>query len=182
MSPRYAYFGSEFNFAVPLEYCDCSRSDVTEFIVSNESLLWSGSPSQGSNLPVFVLCALMCFKPFLVPVAIIVVAVSYLQVRTTRIEVTNQRVVVHSGILSRNLDEVELSRVRDIQLTQPLLLWLLKLANIALVSSGGTSPVIHLRGIPNAYMLRERIRRCVEIRRDSIGGRDLASSDLAAHA
>jgi uncharacterized membrane protein YdbT with pleckstrin-like domain len=165
-----------------VELWDGSLSDVTEFNMSNESLLWSGSPSQATNLPVFVLCVLMCFKPFLIPVAIIVAVVRYLQVRATRVEVTSRRLVVHSGIFSTKRDEMELSRVHDIQLTQPLLLWLLKLANMALVSSDVTSPVIHLRGIPNAYALRETIRRRAETRGDSEGVRDFEIGHLVARA
>ncbi|KWW35394.1 putative membrane protein YdbT with pleckstrin-like domain [Cupriavidus metallidurans] len=150
--------------------------------MSNEALLWSGRPSQAANLPVFVLCVVMCFIPFLIPAAVIIAALSYLRIQTTRIEVTTKRVTVRSGIMSMKLDEVELSLVRDIQLTQPLLLWLLKLANIAIVSSNGASPDIHLHGIPNAYVLREKIRRCVENHRDSKGVRNSESRHLVAHA
>ena len=78
--------------------------------------------------------------------------------RTTVYELTTQRLKIHRGILTRRLEEVELYRVKDYVLEQPLFLRLLGLGNLTLVSSDATTPSIVLRAIAGVAALREQLR------------------------
>jgi len=123
-----------------------------------ERTVWTSSPSQVLNLPIFILCGLLFF---------LVIPVFYalwkgLVVKFTQYELTSERLKIRSGVINRNLDELELYRVRDYKLDQPLSLRVFSLANIILTTSDKTTPVITLRAIRNAEGVREELRTHVE--------------------
>lgn len=93
--------------------------------------------------------------------------------RTTVYELTTQRLKIHRGILTRRLEEVELYRVKDYVLEQPLFLRLLGLGNLTLVSSDATTPSIVLRAIAGVAALREQLRTAVQAERDRKRVREL---------
>jgi uncharacterized membrane protein YdbT with pleckstrin-like domain len=75
--------------------------------------------------------------------------------RTTVYELTTQRLKITRGILNRRLDEVELFRVKDYVMDQPLFLRLVGLGNLTLVSSDASTPRIALRAIAGVLAVRE---------------------------
>ena len=93
--------------------------------------------------------------------------------RTTVYELTTQRLKIHRGILTRRLEEVELYRVKDYVLEQPLFLRLLGLGNLTLVSSDATTPSIVLRAIAGVAAVREQLRTAVQAERDRKRVREL---------
>jgi uncharacterized membrane protein YdbT with pleckstrin-like domain len=73
---------------------------------------------------------------------------------------------VHTGVLSKRVDEVELYRVKDTRFDQPFLQRLFGLGNVVLISNDATTPTTVIRGIPDAKAVREKLRTLVEARRD----------------
>ena len=65
-------------------------------------------------------------------------------------------------MLNKELDELELYRVRDYKLDQPLILRIFSLGNITLRTSDTSHPLIVLRAIQDGEHVREQIRRYVE--------------------
>lgn len=126
--------------------------------VSGEELLWTGSPSQLVNLGVFVLCTL--FVWLIVP--IFIAAWKWLVVRNIRYELTTERLRVRHGVLNKELDEVELYRVRDYRLEQPLLLRLVGLGHVSVNTTDLTHPLVRLRAIHDSERVREQLRGAVE--------------------
>jgi hypothetical protein len=163
-----------------------AQSDDDLTTRSDEVPIWTGSPSQWLNLGWFVTCvigvlvfigaALFIGEPLLALGALIpvVVAVSKaLKVVTTRIEVTTERIMTTVGIFSRHKWDMELYRVKDTTLHEPLLLRLVRRANIRIVSSDRSTPLVTLPALPNAEWLRQQIRINVERLRLQRGVREM---------
>jgi uncharacterized membrane protein YdbT with pleckstrin-like domain len=86
----------------------------------------------------------------------------WLQTRSTRIEVTTERIGIRTGVFTRRRRDMELYRVKDTTLHEPFFLRLVNLANIEVVSSDKTNPFIVLPAIREAESLRQQIRTHVE--------------------
>jgi uncharacterized membrane protein YdbT with pleckstrin-like domain len=140
----------------------------------SETVVWSGNPSQVTNLGVYLVCALMAAAiaaagALVAPQAywaLIVPAVialwKYLELRCFRYTVTTERVGLRRGILTKRTDSIELYRVKDTTVIEPFFLRMFGLADIVLTSSDRTTPLIVLHAIPNGMDLREKIRANVE--------------------
>jgi membrane protein YdbS with pleckstrin-like domain len=88
----------------------------------------------------------------------IVLTVSVFRLRTTHYRLTNQRLVVEQGILSRTLDEVDLRTVDDSGFSQSPLERLQNIGTVWIIASDRATPRLTLRGIPEPRALREKIR------------------------
>jgi uncharacterized membrane protein YdbT with pleckstrin-like domain len=127
-------------------------------VPSSDELVWQGSPSQLLNFPVFLVCALL----FWLVIPIFVALWKWLVVRNLRYELTTERLRVRSGVLNKALEELELYRVRDYKLEQPLILRLFSLGNVTVTSTDVSQPTVTLRAIRNSEQVREQIRFYVE--------------------
>jgi uncharacterized membrane protein YdbT with pleckstrin-like domain len=134
-----------------------------------EKVLWSGTPSQLVNLPLYVLWVLL----FWLVIPLFIMLWQWLVVRNTIYELTTERLKLRRGVLNKHLDEVELYRVRDYQLEQPFFLRLFGLGNIRLQTSDRSHPAVRLRAVRNGEQLYEQIRSAVEHSRASKGVREL---------
>jgi uncharacterized membrane protein YdbT with pleckstrin-like domain len=125
---------------------------------ASEALVWSGSPSQVLNLPVFVVCTLLCW----LVVPIFYALWKWLVVRNIRHELTTERLKLRHGVLNKHLDELELYRVRDYRLEQPFLLRIFSLGNIIIRTADTTHPEVTLRAVRDGENVLELVRRYVE--------------------
>lgn len=137
--------------------------------MSDEKALWSGTPSQVINLPVYILCAIL----FWLVIPLFVILWRWLVVRNTKYELTSERLKMRRGVLNKHMDEVELYRVRDYKLEEPLFLRLFGLGNITLRTSDRSHPVLSLRAIRNGEQLYDQIRDAVEQCRARKGVREV---------
>ena len=99
--------------------------------------------------------------------------------RTTAYELTSQRLRITRGILNRRLDELELYRVKDYVMVQPLFLRLFGLGNITLISSDASTPTVAIRAIPGVADVREKLRTAVQTERDRKRVRELDVDDTS---
>jgi uncharacterized membrane protein YdbT with pleckstrin-like domain len=104
----------------------------------------------------------------------------WLVTRTTVYELTSQRLRKTSGILNKKLDELELYRVKDSTLEQPVLLRMFGLGNIKVISSDATLPTLTMEAVPGAYDAREKLRVAVEAERDRKRVRDVEFTETDA--
>ena len=130
-----------------------------------EKTIYNGSPSQLSNIGYYALCLMLA--P--IGIGIIMFIIRFLNTKFTNIEITDERVIEKSGILSRKTDETELYRIKDIRLDEPFFLRIFGLSNILLITADRTSPVISLSGIKNGESLKKDLRNLIEKRRDKKG-------------
>ncbi len=152
-----------------------------------ETILWKGSPSQWTNLGVYLLClifaAVVIVAYALTSVGtLVLVALAlpvtfafarWLATRTHVYQVTTERVLETTGVLSRRTSEIELYRVRDYTLDEPFWLRLVGCGNIVLSSADRSTPELLLRAVPHASGLKDQIRTHTETMRQRRGVRDL---------
>lgn len=137
--------------------------------MSDERTVWTGTPSQVINLPVFIVCGLL----FWLIVPLFIMVWKWLVIWNTRYELTTERLKTRVGVINKKMDELELYRVRDYKLDQPLMLRVFSLGNIILQTSDRSNPVVMLRAVPDAEQLREQIRALVEECRRQKGVREV---------
>jgi membrane protein YdbS with pleckstrin-like domain len=160
-----------------------------------EQELWRGHPSQVLNasiyvfwgavliLTLFALFAMNIFSESAFWASLIIgavgliglinVAVAYLHLRAIEYVVTTQRVRVISGIFSKDIQEIELFRVKDTQANQSFFLRLFGLGTITIISGDERNPRIVLSGVPRAVELREKVREEVMTLRQRFGVREM---------
>jgi thioester reductase-like protein len=76
----------------------------------------------------------------------------------TRYELTTQRLRIFSGVLSRDLEEIDLVRVRDTKVTQNLGERALNMGDIVIVSTDPSKPEFTLESVKDPMEVREKIR------------------------
>jgi hypothetical protein len=147
----------------------------TEPHLAEETLVWSGSPSQWLNFGTFLVCGLAAAgfiagwkiwdEPLIALGAVVPIVAafwSWLTVKTSKFEVTTQRITSQVGIFSRRRWDMELYRVKDTTLHEPFLLRLVSRANIEVVSSDKSTPNMTIPAVYDAENLRQKIRVNVE--------------------
>ena len=162
--------------------------------VMPEETLWSGSSSQIKNVKPFAVCALaliailalvgwlmkkdwgMSFSNYVLLLALAPIGVAiwkWLLVRSRKYQLTTERILVTSGIFNVVTDSNELYRVKDLRMTQPLLLRFFGLENIELTTSDVTSQFVCVDHVKKSEKLGDRIRVQVEACRVAKGSREM---------
>lgn len=90
----------------------------------------------------------------------------WIVIKTTTYELTTERLVTKRGILTKVTDTLELYRVRDLQIVQPLTLRVLGLENVSLFASDATTEAIVIDYLPADLKLGDKLRVAVEACRE----------------
>jgi len=137
--------------------------------MEEERVIWEGRPSPVDQLPTLVVCGLFIW--LVVPGFI--AAWRILELLCTKYTLSNERLTVATGVLSKRVDEIELYRVKDTALEIPLHLRVFGRAHVMLFTSDRSHPVLRLRAVADPAMIRNVIRGLVEKRRELKGVREL---------
>jgi membrane protein YdbS with pleckstrin-like domain len=78
--------------------------------------------------------------------------------KSNHYRVTNQRILVESGVFSKRIEEIDMRLVDDFQLRQSFLERLLGIGDITILSSDRTAAQLVLLGLSSPRELRELIR------------------------
>jgi uncharacterized membrane protein YdbT with pleckstrin-like domain len=132
---------------------------------AGEQVVWSGAPSQWQNLWAWVSCVLLVPIPWALWRALVT--------RSTRYELTTQRLKTTRGVFNRITDDIELYRVKDTHFQQTFWQRMVGIGDIVLSTSDTSTPVVTLADIADAEGVRERVRGLVEQRRDAKQVREL---------
>ncbi len=132
-------------------------------MISEEKQLYIGRPSQILNIVSFIIWSWTLFVPIII----------YFKTRFTVYEVTDQRIKLKTGILSQEIDECELYRVRDYKVVKPFFQRIFGIGRIELVTSDRSNSSINLNGIKDPENLYNLIRDNVEKIRRKTGTREL---------
>lgn len=130
--------------------------------MDEEKVIWSGSPSQVSNLGIFLICILTCF--LIIPIFIAIW--KWLTIKCTKYVITTERIKITTGVFSTKTDYLELYRINDMTFEQPFFLRLFSLGNLVLTTSDVSTPNLILHAIPSSKELHNEIRKYIEIQRD----------------
>ena len=110
----------------------------------------------------------------LVGVGLVVILVKWLQNLATTYEVTEDRLILHRGILNKSIDEIELYRIKDIRIDFTLINQWAGIGTITLLSSDettGSRPFV-IRDVEHAQARREKLRELVNTARRARGVRE----------
>lgn len=84
--------------------------------------------------------------------------IAMLRLQSTHYTVTNQRILIEQGMMSKSVNEIDLRSLDDTQFFQPFTERLLGIGNVTLVASDKALPVTVLHGIHDPRNVRETIR------------------------
>ncbi|MDR0458758.1 MAG: PH domain-containing protein [Burkholderiaceae bacterium] len=121
-------------------------------------LLWQSPEGQVSNFWVYVVAALTC--PLVIP--IIWAAWRYLCTSHHRWELTDQRLLEHSGIVVHRMETLELYRVIDIQVSGTLIQSLFGRGQVRLLTHDATTSHVTINAIEEPAAVANLIRNAVE--------------------
>jgi uncharacterized membrane protein YdbT with pleckstrin-like domain len=145
-----------------------------------ERVVWQGRSSHWARLHIYVGCLLTCWA--LVPLWILLDR--FFSWHYRRYELTTERLHLRTGVLSRTTRDLELYRVKDITLVQPLSLRVFGLGNVVLTTSDADSPKLTIEAVRFSAWLRDQVRKHSEQCRLAKGVRtvDVADDDADAAA
>jgi membrane protein YdbS with pleckstrin-like domain len=155
---------------------------------ADEEELWHGRPSQILNLKLYTAWTLILLgvlsavavRVDLWPVPVVLALIALVQIawrnlrlRAIEYVVTTQRVRIVSGLFSKDIQEIELFRVKDTMVQQGFVQRLFGLGTITVISGDARNPRLVLEGLPHAIELRERLRQEVMTLRQRYGVREM---------
>jgi len=149
---------------------------------TGEQIVWKGRSSQLLNSGIYTLALLLAAASVWAALhfhhnyyllaglaALLYAAYRYLVIRSATYTLTNQRIIRRWGLLNRTTFEIELYRVKDVHLYEPLQLRIFGLGNISLISSQRSTQIFELTAVRQAADIREQLRHLVEKRRNEKG-------------
>lgn len=148
---------------------------------NNEQIVWKGKSSQLLNFKHFSIALIIIiaavwtatlYSNYLLLIALIALLYAFYQfliVNSASYTITNQRIVRRMGLFNRTTFEIELYRVKDVHLYEPLHLRLFGLGTISLISSQRREQIFEIIAVSNAAEIREQLRHLVEKRRNEKG-------------
>ena len=116
---------------------------------------------------------LLVWGVLLAPVGIglILLARAWYLVASTRYRLTTQRLFAQTGLIAKNLEEVELFRVKDVTLSQGMLDRMLGTGTVTVLSTDDTAPRLALAGIRDPMAAKEALRTAFRAARQREGMR-----------
>lgn len=147
--------------------------------MNDEAILFKGSPTlwtgwgqitlalliMGGSVAAAILLANPLFYAG-IGVGMLYLLLVVLLVRSTVYEVTSQRIRVTTGIFTKRTDDLELYRVLDAILVEPVMLRLVGCGTIEIKSADATTPTLDIKAVHGARALREDLRKHVEAARE----------------
>lgn len=135
--------------------CRFCNTDLEAFTAAREAevekSLFSGHPAVIYNIGQW-------------PLVVLTIGIAYLVLwfksRSLTYEITNQRVRIERGMLSKLKENVELFRIDDFDLHKPLGMRLAGHCQLHLRSSDPDQPSVFIYGIPGLEQLADTLREC----------------------
>lgn len=137
------------------------------FLAISLGALLLGELSQELNIPLPGAILVLGFFPMLLPIW------KMLTIRFTLYQITNQRLFRKFGVFSTQTDEIELHRVRDYVVTEPLHLRVLGLGNLEVISVDRSLPSLTLLALRDPDGIRNLLRRAVSLRQGEVNWREV---------
>ncbi len=111
----------------------------------------------------------------LVLVGFVIILVKWISNLTTTYELTDDRLILHKGIFTKSIDEIELYRVKDVRIDFSLINQWADIGTLTIASSDETTRDGNLviRDVDQARARRETLRDLVNTARRSRGVREI---------
>ena len=110
-----------------------------------------------------------------VGVGLVIILVRWLRNMSSAYVITDQRLIVRSGLLMKSIDEIELYRIKDVRVVFSLINQITDIGTISITSTDRTTGDTEfvLRDVPAARERREGLRKLVDRARQRRGVREL---------
>ena len=119
-----------------------------------ETVLYHSHPAMFKNRPfAFILCLILS----LAGVGLIIFLIWWIKTRGTDLTVTNERVSLRKGILSKFTNDVYLTDVRNVQIYQSFWQRIFGVGYVAISSAGKEGIEIEVKGIPDPEKIKSII-------------------------
>jgi len=157
-------------------------SDVSEWLSlePGEEVVWVGEPTKLRMVGTLVMGVVLI--PFLVGIVVLLFSpLSYLGIKHTDYVVTTRSLYVKQGILSTNIESVDLDRIQNTEFTQSFWGKQLGFGTIEISTAGSSGADISFDDVEDARDVREEISR-VQRQSGGSGGRDGTGGGSGDHA
>jgi membrane protein YdbS with pleckstrin-like domain len=92
---------------------------------------------------------------------VIFILIPWIKAKMVAYKITNYRIDLERGLLSKRLDTLELWHVEDIRMNQSFLDRILGVGTVTVISHDDTTPQLSMRGIPHPRPLYETLKQRV---------------------
>ena len=121
---------------------------------SEEYPIFELKPAYRAYLGLMVWGVLLAF----VGIGLLLLLRAWYLVAATRYRLTTQRLFVQKGLIAKELEEVELFRVKDVTVRQGMLDRMLGVGTVVVLSTDDTAPRLELAGIRRPVEVKESVR------------------------
>ena len=87
------------------------------------------------------------------------IPLSWIAALTTRYKLTNERLIIKRGFISRRIEEIELYRVNDVALKQSVMERMFGLGDVRLETTDATTPASQVTDVQNPERVKDLIRQ-----------------------
>ncbi len=120
-----------------------------------EQVLYEEHPAMFRNHPFLFILSVILIAAF--GLGLVILLVWWVQTLGTKLTVTNERITLRKGILSKYTNEVFHTDIRNVQLDQSFFQRLFDVGTIAISTSGQEGIEISVAGIPHPQQVRDLI-------------------------
>ena len=120
-----------------------------------EQVLYEEHPAMFRNHPFLFILSVVLIAAF--GLGLVILLVWWVQTLGTKLTVTNERITLRKGILSKYTNEVFHTDIRNVQLDQSFFQRLFDVGTIAISTSGQEGIEISVAGIPHPQQVRDLI-------------------------
>jgi uncharacterized membrane protein YdbT with pleckstrin-like domain len=143
--------------------------------MEEEKIICEVSPSQILNLKAFLLSILamaaivaaaiytkqsLAYAFLVIPVVYTVW--KYFSLKSTRLKLTDQRIILSEGLLNKTTNETELYRVRDSSIDEPLFFRIFGCGNVSIFTTDEADSQLRFKGYKKPHWLKDQIRNYSE--------------------
>lgn len=125
---------------------------VDNNLISGETVIYRGRTTWWSAFWPIVFSII--FLPFTFGLSLVFIIPSIIRVLTTEIAITDKRVILKTGLISRNIVELRISRVESLNVSQSVWARILRFGTIVVYGAGNQQG--KAVGIANALEFRRR--------------------------
>jgi uncharacterized membrane protein YdbT with pleckstrin-like domain len=120
-----------------------------------EQVLYEEHPAMFRNHPFLFILSVILIAAF--GLGLVILLIWWLQTLGTKLTVTDERITLRKGILSKYTNEVFHTDIRNVQLDQSFFQRLFDVGTIAISTSGQEGIEISVQGIPHPQNVRDLI-------------------------
>lgn len=110
----------------------------------------------------------------MLPINLFLIPFIYLSRIYSRYTLTDERLIISKGILSKTIDEIELFRIKDTKVQQTMFQRIIGYGTVTVISTD-KSGYLEMDHLPNAVQRREQIRSLANKSREQKGVRTIVN-------